>query len=182
MPEIYERARGTRAGMVSRPDFWWGQPFWDFMVGRAKAHFFAVHADANGNDDGYVVYEITGDGSGGLTTDRKLSIIDMQALTPATWISLWRFVFGVDLIGTVAAYNQPVDDPLRNVVLDPRWVRVEFLNDHLWLAPLDPVAVLGARTYTVPGRIVIEVRATDGSRSSGRGGVVGRGDPCRADR
>jgi predicted acetyltransferase len=166
LPEIYERARTTRAGMVSRPDFWWNQPFWDFMVARAKAHFFAVHTDANGLDDGYVVYEITGDGSGGLTTDRKLSIIDMQALTPATWISLWRYVFGVDLVGTVTAGNQPIDDPLRHVVVDSRWVRVEFVNDHLWLAPLDPVAVLGARMYTVPGRIVIEVRAPDGSTST----------------
>ena len=166
LPQIYDRARGTRAGMVTRPDFWWEQVFWDFMVGRAKAHFIAIHADADGNDDGYVVYEITGDGSGGLTTDRKLSIIDMQALTPATWIGLWRFVFGVDLIGKVEAFNQPVDDPLRHVVTDSRWVRVGFVNDHLWLAPLDPAAVLDARTYTVPGRVVIEVRAPDGTHTT----------------
>ncbi len=152
--------------MVTRPDFWWEQVFWDFMVGHAKAHFIAIHADADGNDDGYVVYEITGDGSGGLTTDRKLSIIDMQALTPAAWIALWRFVFGVDLIGKVEAFNQPVDDPLRHVVTDGRWVRVGFVNDHLWLAPLDPAAVLDARTYTVSGRVVIEVRAPDGTHTT----------------
>jgi predicted acetyltransferase len=163
---IYEGARTARAGMVSRPDIWWNQPFWDFMVGRAKAHFIAIHSDADGNDDGYVVYEITGEGSGGLTTDRKLSIIDMQAHTPATWIALWRYAFSVDLIGTVAAYNQPIDDPLRHVVVDGRWVRVEFLNDHLWLAPLDPAAVLDARTYAVPGRVVIEVRAPDGTHTT----------------
>ena len=36
------------------------------MVGRAKANFVAVHTDADGHDDGYVAYEITGDWSGGL--------------------------------------------------------------------------------------------------------------------
>ena len=39
-----------------------------------------------------------------------------------------------------------------------------MLNDHLWLAPLDPERVLGARTYAVPGRVVIEVHAPDGRR------------------
>ena len=62
---------------------------------------------------------------------------------------MWRFVFGVDLIGTVAASNLPIDDPLRHVVTDSRRVRVDFVNDHLWLAPLDPRR--GARRAHVHG-------------------------------
>ncbi len=163
-PEIYDRARRTRAGMVTRPDFWWPQVFWEYIVGRAKASFVAIHADAQGRDDGYVVYEIGGDWSGGLP-DRRLSIIDMQAESPATWISLWRYAFGIDLIGTVAASNLPIDDPLRHVVVDSRRVRVDYVNDHLWLAPLDPLGVLSARSYAVSGRVVVEVHAPDGTRS-----------------
>ncbi len=106
------------------------------------------------------MYGISGDMPAGIA-DRRLSVIDMQAESPATWIRLWRYLFGVDLIGTVSAMNLPVDDPLRHVVVDGRCVRVDFVNDHLWLAPLDPVAVLGARTYTVPGRVVVAVRAPD---------------------
>jgi predicted acetyltransferase len=90
----------------------------------------------------------------------------MQAESPATWINVWRYVFGVDLIGTVSASNCPIDDPLRHVVVDGRWVRVDFVNDHLWLAPLDPLAVLGARTYTVPGRVVIATNAPDGTTAT----------------
>ncbi len=162
LPPIYDRARATRAGMTSRPDFWWPQVFWENMVGRARAHFVAVHRDARGRDDGYVAYGISGDMPAGIA-DRRLSVIDMQAESPATWIRLWRYLFGVDLIGTVSAMNLPVDDPLRHVVVDGRCVRVDVVNDHLWLAPLDPVAVLGARTYTVPGRVVVAVRAPDGT-------------------
>jgi predicted acetyltransferase len=162
LPEIYDRARRTRPGMVTRPSFWWEQVYWDYMIRRSKANFVAVHADANGLDDGYVVYDVSGDWAGGLA-DRRLSIIDMQAETPATWLALWRYVFGVDLIGTVTAENLPIDDPLRHVVVDGRRVRVDYVSDHLWLAPLDPVAVLGARRYAVSGRIVVEVNAPDGA-------------------
>ena len=83
VPAIYERARHTRAGMVTRPDFWWPQVFWEFMFGRTKAGFVAVHADSQGRDDGYVVYDIAGDWIGGLP-DRRLLVIDMQAESPAT--------------------------------------------------------------------------------------------------
>src|SRR5258706_10977107 len=78
LPAIYDRARATRAGMVTRPDFWWPQVFWDFMVGRLKAWFIAIHSDAQGRDDGYIVYEISGDWTGGLP-DRPLTVIHMQA-------------------------------------------------------------------------------------------------------
>ncbi|MDQ1380571.1 MAG: hypothetical protein QOJ71_1290 [Actinomycetota bacterium] len=165
IPPVYDRARRTRPGMVTRPDFWWEQVFWEFMLGQEKATFVAIHSDARGQDDGYVVYSIVGEGVGGLV-DRRLTIIDMQAEMPATWISLWRYVFSVDLIAKVTAINLPVDDPLRHVVVDGRWVRVDFLNDHLWLAPLDPLAILGARTYSVPGRVVIGAHAADGVRST----------------
>ena len=161
LPPIFDRARGTRAGMVTRPDFWWPQVFWGYMLRRVKASFVAIHADAQGRDDGYVVYSITGEGEGGLP-DRRLSVIDMQAESPATWIALWRYVFAVDLVGRVDASNLPVDDPLRHVVVDNRRIRVDYVNDHLWLAPLDAAALLGARTYTVPGRVVLEVRSPGG--------------------
>lgn len=165
LPEVYERARGSRAGMVSRPGFWWTQVFWEFMVGRAKAWFVAVHADADGHDDGYVVYNISGDEMGGLP-DRRLSIIDMQAASPATTIALWRFVFGVDLVATVSAHNLALDDPLRHIVVDGRRVRVDAINDHLWLAPLDAQRVLAARTYSVPGRVVVQVHEPGGGSST----------------
>jgi predicted acetyltransferase len=161
LPELYDRARLLRAGMVTRPSFWWEQVYWDFFVARTKACFFAIHTDQSGNDDGYVVYGISSDGPPG-SAKRELTIIDMQAETSATWIELWRYVFGVDLIDRVNAINAPVDDPLRHVVVDSRRVEVTGVHDHLWLAPLDPVQVLAARRYSVPGRVVITVQLPEG--------------------
>ena len=153
--DVRTRALRTRAGMVSRPDFWWPQVFWDFMVAGPRRRTSSRSTPTrDGNDDGYVVYEISGDWVGGLHRPPAVDHRHAGATSPAAWIALWRYVFGVDLIGTVAADNVPIDDPLRHVVVDSRRVRVDYVNDHLWLAPLDPAAVLGARTYTVPGRVV----------------------------
>src|SRR3954466_11009149 len=63
VPAIYELARTSRAAMASRPEFWWEQVFWEFFVKVGKPNFVAIHSDAQGRDDGYVVYEISGDGS-----------------------------------------------------------------------------------------------------------------------
>jgi predicted acetyltransferase len=161
LPEIYDRTRLTRAGMVTRPSFWWDQVYWDFFIARTKACFFAIHADADGRDDGYVVYGISAEGAPG-SSKRELTIIDMQAESSTTWIELWRYVFGVDLVDRVGTVLSPVDDPLRHVVLDSRRVEVGAVNDHLWLAPLDPATVLAARSYTVPGRVVITTHLPDG--------------------
>jgi predicted acetyltransferase len=162
LPEIYDRARLSRAGMVTRPSFWWEQVFWDFVVGRTKACFFAVHTDAAGREDGYVVYGMSMGGVPG-SVERELSVIDMQAESSATWIELWRYAFGVDLVDRVSTTNSPVDDPLRHVVVDSRRVEVKALTDHLWLAPLDPAKVLAARRYSVPGRVVITTHLNDGT-------------------
>jgi predicted acetyltransferase len=162
LPEIYDRARLTRAGMVSRPWFWWDQVYWDSFVARTKACFFAIHTDAAGHDDGYAVYGLSAEGPPG-TGKRELMVIDMQSESPATRIELWRYVFGVDLVDRVSTVLAPVDDPLRHVVVDSRRVEVTGLSDHLWLAPLDPAKVLAARQYSVPGRVVITTHLPDGS-------------------
>jgi len=164
LPEIYERARLARAGMVSRPPFWWEQVYWDHFVAATKACFFVIHSDGSGRDDGYVTYGMSMGGPPG--SKRELSVIDMQAESSATWIALWRYLFGVDLVDRVKVINAPVDDPLRHVVVDSRRVETDAVHDHLWLAPLEPRGVLAARSYSVPGRVVITTRLPDGSTST----------------
>src|SRR5262249_32001386 len=100
LPEIYERTRRARGGMLTRPPFWWEQVYWDFYVAGAKACFITIHSDASGRDDGYVVYGMSADGPPG-TVKRVLTVMDMQAESSATWIELWRYVFGVDLVDRV---------------------------------------------------------------------------------
>ncbi|HVJ95192.1 MAG TPA: sterol carrier protein domain-containing protein, partial [Acidimicrobiia bacterium] len=160
LPEIYDRIWRTRAGMVTRPDYWWPGVFWDYQFsGGRKANFLAVHTDAQGVDDGWVAYEIRNSWTGGIP-DGAIEAYDMQAATPEARADLWRYLFGVDLIKTVRGSNVPPDDPLRYMVTDPRRVRVDYVNDGLWIAALDPAALLASRSYRAPGRLVLDVQGS----------------------
>jgi predicted acetyltransferase len=164
LPELYDRLMNRRAGMVSRPDFWWPQVFWSQFAHAPKfdkPFFTAVHSNPQGVDDGYVAYELGGDWAGGIPA-RRLGVHDMQAADADALIALWQFLFGVDLIGTVHVHNAPIDDPLRFVVTDPRRVRVDYLNDGLWIAPLDPAPLLAARRYATSGKLVFEINEPGG--------------------
>jgi predicted acetyltransferase len=174
LPELYERFGRLRPGAVSRPDFWWPTVFWDHFGAKGKSFFTAVHTDASGDDDGFIAYEVFDDWNRGLP-DRRLLISDMQARDERARAALWQFAFGIDLVGTVAATNAPIDDPLRHLVADGRRARVDFVNDGLWLAPFDVARLLEARTYTVAGRIVFEVHHADkqSTRVSLEGGPDG---------
>jgi predicted acetyltransferase len=163
LPAIYEQARPLRAGMVSRPDFWWPTVFWEQFAGKDKAFFVAVHTNDAGVDDGFVAYQIEGGWGGGLP-DRDLLIWDMQSTHPDATAALWRYAYGVDLVGTVRATNVPIDSALRHLVVDGRRVRVDFVNDQLWCNPLDPAPLLASRRYATEGRLVFELHAPDGTR------------------
>jgi predicted acetyltransferase len=165
LPPLYDRARAARAGMVSRPDFWWPEVFSEHLGGPDKAFFVAVHSGDDGLDDGFVAYEITGEWEGGLP-DRRLVVRDLQAIDASARAALWQYVFGIDLVAVVSATNLPIDDPLRHLVVDSRRIRVDYVNDGVWLAPLEPSRLLAARTYAVEGALVLEVHAPDGVAST----------------
>ena len=160
LPEIYERIWRSRAGMVTRPDYWWPGVFWDYQfAGGKKANFLAIHTDAQGVDDGWVAYEVHANWNGGMP-DGTIEAYDMQAATPEARADLWRYLFGIDLVKTVRGSNVPPDDPLPHMVTDPRRVRVDYVNDGLWIAPLDVATVLASRTYGATGRLVLDVEGS----------------------
>jgi predicted acetyltransferase len=159
--QIYDAARRDRAGMVSRPDFWWPEVFW--MPEGKRAVFEAVHEDVNGLPDGYVSYEIKGEWNGG-EANRQLHVWDLQAANAQTRAALWEFVLGIDLVVSIRATNLPVDEPLRFLLADSRKLRTDFLIDSVWVLPLDAAALLGARKYSTTGKLAIEVVDPDGSR------------------
>jgi predicted acetyltransferase len=152
--DVYERAQRARAGMVSRPDFWWPEVFW--VPDTNRAFFDAVHEDADGLADGYVSYEVRGEWYGGFA-DRELVVWDLQATNSTARAALWEFVFGVDLVVKIIATNLPIDEPLRFMLADPRQLRTDFVYDSLWVLPLDVAALLSARTYASAGSLAIEV-------------------------
>jgi predicted acetyltransferase len=163
VPTIYDAARRQRAGMVSRPDFWWPEVMWSDHSKPDKAFFAVIHEDADGVPDGYADYEITGSWFGG-HSDRSVGIYDLQSTNDTARIALWHYLLSIDLVKEVMAYNVAVDEPVRHLLADGRHARVNSLVDSLWLAPLDPAALLAARRYGFfDGHLVLEVHAPDGT-------------------
>jgi predicted acetyltransferase len=163
VPTIYDAARRRRAGMVSRPDFWWPEVMWSEHGKPEKALFAVVHEDADGVPDGYADYEITGSWSAG-HADRTAAIYDLQSTNDVARIALWQYLLSIDLVKQVTAYNVAVDEPVRHLLNDGRHARVDYVIDGLWLAPLDPSALLAARRYSFfDGHLVLEVTAPDGT-------------------
>ena len=154
-PAVYARACRLRPGMVSRPDAWWEESLFNFAP-PSKACFFVLHEAADGAVDGFVTYEISGDWPSGVSR-KNLHVVDLVALTPEVRASLWQFAFSVDLVNQISASQVAVDDPLRFLLADVRRLRVDAVNDQLWVQIVDVERALEARRYSTTDRVALEI-------------------------
>ena len=88
------------------------------------------------------------------------------ASTPSGYADIWRFLFDVDLVSTVEAWNRPADEPLLHLVREPRRLRFSLM-DGLWVRVVDVSAALEARRYAADGRVVFGI--TDALRPDASG-------------
>ncbi len=154
LPGLYDRQRRGRAGETNRSEGTWR----GYM--EAPAHersggnglFYAVC------DGGYAVYR--GGDADILRAERgRVTVEEIRATSPEVEAALWRFVFDLDLIGEASARRRPVDEALRWYLADPRQLRVDNIDDRLWVRILDVPGALEARGYRREGRLVIDVAA-----------------------
>jgi predicted acetyltransferase len=154
-PEVFARACPLRPGMVSRPDGWWEESLFNFAP-PSKACFFVLHEAADGTPDGFVAYEISGEFLHGINR-KTLHVFDIVALSSDVRALLWQFAFSVDLVETVSAWQIALDDPLRFLLADVRRLRVDAVNDHLWVKVIDIERALEARRYATTDHVVLEI-------------------------
>jgi predicted acetyltransferase len=143
--EVHARIALRRPGGMTRADGWW-----DMALGRRldldRAHLLAaVHTGPDG-DDGFAVASL-GEGPGGGFDERPLEIGDLHAADVHAAAGLWRFLLGVDLIGSVEARLRPLDEPLELLLADPRACAVTGQGDESWLRIVDVPAALAARAW-----------------------------------
>jgi predicted acetyltransferase len=157
-PELHDRFRASQPGAVNRDARWW-----QLHTGRTPSGypwtepFYAAYRSASGEVEGLAVYtadDTWGDGKQPLNTAFVRSLI---ALTPAAERALWHFVCSIDWITTVRSGLRSQDDLLPQLLPDPRAARIVTQSDFLWLRILDAVRALEARTYPVPGTLVLEI-------------------------
>jgi len=139
--ELYARATPQVAGLMTRSDAVWNSLYSDHESNRdgATSLYFAVH------DQGFVAYRIKDE-----WTDRgpasTLIIHEISALTAVAWASLWRHVLDYPLVREVLYRRAWIDDPLRDLVVDVRALRMPA-TDHVWLRLVDLDRAMGLRTY-----------------------------------
>ncbi|WP_181772327.1 GNAT family N-acetyltransferase [Amycolatopsis pittospori] len=156
VPALYRRFAGERPGFVARPEMWW-PGFFDRLVTGDMGYRVAVHSGPDG-EDGFVVYQ-TIDLRDRQAPERGalLDIREMHAATPRAWAGLWRFLLSVDLVSAVAGRGRPMDEPIAELLTDPRAVNTTEVIDDLWVRLVDVLAALTARTYGTAEPVVLEV-------------------------
>lgn len=156
---------GLRVGGVERDDTMRDHVFATVGEDKDKSWFYAVHRDEGGEPDAYAVYTMKHDWPRSVPSG-TIEVKECVASTASGYADIWRFLFDVDLVATVEAWNRPSDEPLLQLVREPRRLRFS-LADGLWVRLLDVPAALEARRYAADGRLVIEV--ADGFRPENDG-------------
>ncbi|MFR9675932.1 GNAT family N-acetyltransferase [Streptomyces sp. TR02-1] len=165
-PEFHERYRVLphRQGTIDRTDRWWQvatgrirYPSEDFVT-----PFCAVHRDRDGVVQGTVRYTTKHDTWHNKLPHVTLSVEKLEAATPAAERALWHYLLSVDWVTTLRSGHRAPDDVLPLLLPDPRAAHPTTHADFLWLRPLDVPRMLEARTYAVPGTLVLDLHDRDG--------------------
>ncbi|MFG2716798.1 GNAT family N-acetyltransferase [Streptomyces sp. NPDC048416] len=177
--ELYARLVPRRPGMLAR------QPGWDWFTTldpesyrQGASPLQCVLAERDGQVVGYARYHVAMT-TGVTGTDGTVSLIDLEAVDPATAAALWRYLFAIDLTNVLKVRNRPVDDPFQHLVSDVRRCGLR-LRDRLHVRLVEVGAALEARTYAAPVDVVFEVEDAFCPWNAGRWRLTGdaKGASC----
>jgi len=153
---VYARQVAGRPGMLARRPGWENLPLLDPESERQGASpLQCVIAERAGEVVGYTRYFVKPEWD---TAGPKGEVLlrDLEALDPAVYAALWRFLFDIDLTSTVKLRSRPVDDAWQHLVSDIRRCGIQHL-DSLYVRLVELGAALEARTYQTPVDVVFEV-------------------------
>ena len=124
MRAIYDRAQPRRPGMIAMDDAWWEWLFFEKESDKDEPTFFAVH-DTDGEPDAYATYRVKHEWPDSIPK-LELTVRQLVAVTPDAYADIWRYLFDVDLVHRVKAWNRPVDEPLSFLMEEPRRLRLRI--------------------------------------------------------
>ncbi|MGX9889006.1 GNAT family N-acetyltransferase [Streptomyces sp. NPDC002276] len=177
---VYARQVAGRPGMLARRPGWENLPLLDPESERqGGSPLQCVVAERDGEVVGYTRYFVKSEWD---TQGPKGTVMlrDLEALDPASYAALWRFLFGIDLTRKVALRSRPVDDSWQHLVSDIRRCSIRQV-DSLHVRLVDLGASLEARTYQTPVDVVFEVEDAFCPWNEGRWRITGdaKGASCK---
>ena len=156
---VYDTVRRAVPGNLARDERWWTRRLRDDPEQRhgATARRYLLHTEADGAVTGYAAYRMKGEWTDDGEPDGTLTVEEVRALTPQAYAALWKVLLSVDLVRTLKVPMASPDDPLRQMLADPRALHSQAF-DALWLRLVDVGPALSARRYPAPIDMVFEVR------------------------
>ncbi|MBO0811320.1 MAG: GNAT family N-acetyltransferase [Microlunatus sp.] len=142
-----------RPGHLERTEDWWASVLNDPERWRngASARRYVLHFAGDGTPDGFACFRTKRADDG-----REVQIEELDASNPQSYAALWRWLLDLDLVRTVTRHSAPVDDPIHELLANPRMIKTE-LTDAAYARIVDVPAALQARTYSVDLDLVLEV-------------------------
>ena len=158
LPGVYDRVCAETPGMFNRTRDWWDAHRLADPESRRRGFgpLYRVVVEKDGVAEAYALYHAKGEWDDDGIARGTLDVEESMATSLDAERTLWKFLFGVDLVDHVQAYFIPVDHPLKFILSDRRHMRMR-VRDSLWLRIVDVSAALEARSYAVEGRLVFRL-------------------------
>jgi len=153
--DLYRRFRENRTGYTHRSRAMWNarvlaKPSSDGVLCK-------IIYEESGISLGYMVYEIvpTNKQPG---PKQRLTIRDIIWLSPSAYQAIWRYFANMDLVGEIVWDRVPPDDPLPQMLLEPRMLH-SISADGLLGRIIDVEQALTKRPY--PGKSILVFEMID---------------------
>ena len=162
---VYDAYIAGRTGEVRRND-----RLWRYGVLRpspAEGPIYAALYQQNDAPLGYALYTVRDGAYDGLLSKhrhpdetQRLTLRELVALTPAAYSALWRHIGAHDLVRWIHYDAAPEDDPLFDLVQEPRLLR-RTTRDGIMARVVDLAAALTQRPFASPAACILRVHDPD---------------------
>ena len=156
VPPIYDRVRLRTPGMYERSPAWWESRMLDDPPDRREdgAVKNVAVVELDGVPAAYALYRVISKWEGAANVGH-VRVIEAMGDDRAE-VELWRFLLGIDWVGTFRANHLPIDHPLLHQLVYPRRALLR-VYDTLFIRLVDVGTALSARSYASAEPLVLEV-------------------------
>jgi predicted acetyltransferase len=157
LTKTYEELLPVQPGLFSRNESWWNYVLADPEEDRhGSSPIRCILAEDDAGPRGYALYSSRARwDEETFLPDATLDVRELIAADPAATAALWADLLSRDLVSELTARLRPVDDPLLQLLADPRRARPQ-VSDGLWVRIMDLPEALRLRHYASPVDVVIE--------------------------
>jgi predicted acetyltransferase len=155
--QVYRAFVAPRTLYLHRSSVLWQASVLGNRPGSGPIHC-AVCRNAAGEARGYVVYTLRSAVVGHATRAQEIVVRDLVWLDVDACRTLWAFLARHDLVGRIRWEGAPVDDPLTELLIEPRLCH-RRAAEGVWLRIVDAAGALSARGYDQDGELILDIES-----------------------